>query len=223
MSSSASPQAVACPLANLEAGRKPGDNHIALGPHYRLYPACVYESQADRNTIGISEPDGSEKVNYAYYPVISDQHPFIVALNEGIETYGSIEAIPDAEFPTLDSFSVLIKSKKFRRIGDIPDDWPLHQDLHGLVINSINSLDGEEKNLLRDSFPSMRFDDLVIIEHDRKPASNTRSLGMMAGGFGITAFGLWLGKASILGGGRPPQTRRRSRSARKRPEPADEP
>jgi hypothetical protein len=176
--STAEPLAVE--LAEVEAGRAPENNHWKLGECVALYSSCVYEYEQSKYST--AEPDGETKINHCYYPVISKGHPFLSQLSALAAKHGSVEAIPESEVPALNNFAVLVKSRQFKQLGDIPADWDVAPATQGLVINRIASLDKKEAELLRQGFPGQNTDKLLLLEADRRPASILKSGGMMGGG-----------------------------------------
>ncbi|MCA9234065.1 MAG: hypothetical protein KDA44_01245 [Planctomycetales bacterium] len=178
-------------LAEVEAGTVPENNHWRLGEHVALYNACVYEYEEERG--GGGDPGPGAKVNYCYYPVLSYDHPVMVQLAKLTQENGDIDNVPDAELPSLEDFAVLVKSKKFKTVGAIPNDWGSVDSLQGLVINTIGSLGSEEAEMFRESFPGLDTDKLVILEEGRTPASGLKSGGMIGGGLLVAiAGGLWM-------------------------------
>lgn len=179
-------------LANLEQGIAPDNNYLELGRHWRLYSAIVYQYKRPKNAS--QEPKPDYRVTYAYYPIISDDHPFFNRLRELSAKYKGIKTIPNNEFPTLDEFAVLVKSNEFRTVGAIPDDWQEKEAIQGLVVNRITSLDEDEQRLIRENFPNLDFSKILILEEGREPASNRYSLGMMCGGLLglLLGGGLWI-------------------------------
>src|SRR5262245_59363750 len=87
-------------LADLEKGSPLTNNYVEIGKHWRLYPATVYSYKKPKSDSS-DEPKPDYQVNYAYYPIISDEHHFLNRLRELIQKYGRIEVIPDNEFPSL--------------------------------------------------------------------------------------------------------------------------
>jgi len=67
-------------------------------------------------------------------------------------------------------------------LGDIPNDWDVVPTTQGLVINRIASLDKKEADLLKNGFPGLNTDKLLLLEFDRRPASIVKIGGMMVGG-----------------------------------------
>lgn len=63
--------------------------------------------------------------------------------------------------------------------------------LDGMVINDIDSLKGEEKRLLEDSFPGADFSKVWIFEEGREPASPAKYLAMLGGGLALILAGLF--------------------------------
>ena len=138
------------------------------------------------------EPKDTTKVTKTYYPIISETHPFLMKLAVLAEQFGGEEKIPDELWPAFDQFTVLVKTDRFKTIGSIPDNWGDDANIEGLVINRIEGLSGEEANLLRQSFPQLDMDKVLILEEGRKPSPVTTSLGMMGGGVLLSGLGVFL-------------------------------
>ena len=179
-------------LAEVEASGAPENPHIEIGPHWAVYGGSVYEYRQGRFETG--DPEGSTKVTHTYYPIVSDSHPFIQALAEVEDRYGTLADVPDEELPELrGGIAVVVKTRAFGTIDEIPDGFAREESIRGLVINRISSLDSEERRLLTESFPDLDVDQLAILEQNREPASPQRSLGMMGGGVLLSLAGLgWL-------------------------------
>jgi len=110
-----------------------------------------------------------------------------------ITKYGGPSNIPDAEYPEVDTFRVLVKTKRFKTESSIPNGISSDDSLKGLVINLIRSMDAEEKKLIKQSFPKVNIDDVIILEDGREPASMMVSLGMIGGGILLALAGLaWM-------------------------------
>lgn len=169
----AEPQSVS--LVDLEAGTVPDNAHLSIGEHIALYGAAVYEYEQREGETG--EPGPNAKVNHCYYPIFSTDHPLFAV---------------EEETANDDNFAVLVKTKVFTTIGAIPDDFSTVDSVRGLVINRISSLDEEETNLVKQSFPGANMDKVLILEQNREPASFAKSGGMMGGGGLLALVGLGL-------------------------------
>lgn len=175
-------------LAELEGGAVPDNSHLVIGPHWRIYGGSIYEYEQDVWETG--EPDDSATVNYTYYPIISYEHPYILKLISLEEEYGDLEQVPDSVWPNdIGDIAVLIKTRKFRTIGAIPDDWLDAEEIQGLVINQIESLGAEERSLIRESFPSARLDKVLLLEEGRKPSSSGSAFAQLGGGAVLMILG----------------------------------
>jgi hypothetical protein len=175
VSSGATAEAETVSLVDLEAGEVPENAHLAIGEHIALYGAAVYEyEQRDGET---GEPGPNAKVNHCYFPIFSTEHPLFAVEEETADD---------------DNFAVLVKTNAFSTIGAIPDDFSTVASVKGLVINRIESLDEEETNLVKQSFPDADLDNVLIIEQNREPASVAKSGGMMGGGALLSLVGLGL-------------------------------
>lgn len=195
VSSGTTAEPIEVDLAEVEAGQQIDNSHWRLGPHLALYGGCVYECKVSKHATG--EPGPDARCNYCYYPVISYQHDYIQKLAALQEQYGSLDAAPDNEFPTLNDIKVIVKTKQFKTLGDIPEGMSEADALQGLVINRITSLDDEEVELFHDGFPGMNVDELVLLEADRNPSSLALSGLMILGGAVLALAGLaWMVRGS---------------------------
>ncbi len=170
-------------LARLEAGEQVENNHILVGEHAAVYGATVYAYKDD--SLNARTP-----LEYVYYPIFSPEVPSIVIYGELKEQYGSWDNIPDGERPLIGNFAVLVKTRRFKTFGAIPNDLIRKESsVKGLVINRIKKLGAEESRLLKQSFPMINIEKVLILDQDRRPASFLRSWGFMI-----------LGAILILGG-----------------------
>ena len=167
LSGDASVEPVEVSLADLEAGEPLPDAHIKIGLHHRMYAISVYEHEDD----GSGRLRSDTTVYWTYYPIISHDHPYIRSLVELEEEYGSLDKIPDREWPPLGEVAVVVKSELFSTYGEIPRERRYTEAIEGMVINEIESLGEEEKKLLSDGFPKMDFDKILILEEYRRPIS----------------------------------------------------
>jgi len=186
-------------LADLEAGKPLPDNHTKIGRHHRIYGSSVYEYETDDG----SQPRPSSPVNWTYYPILSDKHPSIMKMRELEKKYGSWKKVPEAERPRVKDFAVIVKTEDFKTIKDIPGGRKYNKSISGLVINEIESLGDDEKDLIRAEFPKIEFEKVFILEEYRKPTSVPLSIGLMIGGGVLIVLPLLLILRSRLRGGLP--------------------
>ena len=177
-------------LADLEKSTQLENNFVRIGKHWSLYPATIYEYETDSHVT--RNPPSNSKVNHAYYPIISNSHPIFFKIQQLFVRYGNEANIPDDQWPDINQFTVLVKTNKFKTIGSIPDDWVESDLVQGLVINRIENLDSEEKNLIRQNFPQIDLEQVLIVEQDREPSSRSKSWGMMGGGGILILLGVFL-------------------------------
>jgi hypothetical protein len=181
---------VAVSLANLEKGVPPPNNHVSLDRHLRLYNTCVYQYTKPKNeTRG---PGPSTALNHTYYPVISEAHPFMARLAELEKRYGSLDSIPDQDWPKVDQFAVLIKTTTFHTLGAIPKEATICNSMAGMFINRIEQLTGEERRLLAGAYPGLDLSRVLILEENRRPGTRLKYLGFLGGGAGLVLVGAYL-------------------------------
>ncbi|MBN2534860.1 MAG: hypothetical protein JXB88_18410 [Spirochaetales bacterium] len=186
--SDSTPEPQEIDLTVLENDRSLQTNHVRIGPHYALYPACIFEYETEESYS--KDYTDSTSVNYVYYPIISQTHPFFIQLAALEAEYGDVDAIPDSLWPEIEDFSVLVKTTDFITVGSIPETWTYEEGVQGIVINKIKSLDHEEEELLKESFPAADLDNVLILDKGRKPGSLLSPLLMTGGGTALILFGL---------------------------------
>lgn len=169
MGTSTEPEQVS--LKALEQGEELKNNHVLITEHIAAYPGAVYEHY-----------EGTGKVNHAHYPIISDDHKFFDELNQLAEKYNGLDSAPDSEFPGIDDFKVLVKTREFKTIDSIPRQLTDETSVQGLVVNLVGGLDSDEKKYFKQAYPKLDLDNVLIVEKGRKPASPFKSLGMIGGG-----------------------------------------
>ncbi|MEQ8791039.1 MAG: hypothetical protein RIC55_32555 [Pirellulaceae bacterium] len=186
LNSGSSSEAVVVDLAKLESGEPLGDNHVKFGEHLALYPECIY-SYSTSSEYEAETP--STKVDYCYYPVISKSHPSHDDISAFRSKFGELSEVSLAEYPSLEPFALLVKTRRFRTVGDLPFDFATEPHLQGMVVNQVTSLANDERELLKESFPSMDFEKVVILEDGRAPSA-LKSYGMTFGGVLLTLVGI---------------------------------
>ncbi len=178
-------------IVKLEYGIDLPNNHIEVGEHAAIYDALIYEYEER-----FSDPTGDDpgtKVNFVYYPIVSQSHP----LAEKLEAMSkrNPDSISDAEYEALgkEKFKVLVRSGRYKKVGELPKGGVQRLDkVKGMVVNQISSVGWEEQRLLRQAFPEINFKDILILQEGRKPAGPITSFGMMGGGGALMLVGVGL-------------------------------
>lgn len=180
-------------LAEIEAGLIPDNTHLEIAPHWRMYQAIVFRYEVE---LWEDENDVTEetKLRYAYYPVLSTSHPQMRQLANLKKLYGDLDQVPEAMRPTLDDFAVLVKTTRYKTVGSLPEDsWVEGGPMRGLIINRIYELKDDEVELIRQSFPSVALERLLVFEEGRAPSDARKAFAMMGGGAGVGLMGIgWL-------------------------------
>lgn len=185
VSSGTQSEPLAVDLAKLEAGETPASNYVRVGEHWALYPISVYgyrKGKYDTN----KQPTSTTSITHCYYPLISKSHSFAAVIPKVIQ--GNF----DGPAPDFSTFRVLVKTERFGTLGSIPKNPALRNSVDGLFINRISSLDKEEAKLLKQEFPRLDLDKVLILEEDRKPTSMAAGMGMMFGAIALAGGGVGL-------------------------------
>ena len=138
--------------------------------HWKVFEDVVYEYEQGEYEYG--EPDVNAKVNYLYYPIVSTTS----RKSQGVSMHG---------------FSDLVRTTRYKTIEAIPvKDMELGKTIQGLVTNEVQSLHSEERKLLRETFSTVDFDSVLLLQEGRKPVSPAGYMGTMGGGVIAVLLGL---------------------------------
>ena len=164
------PQAITC--ADLR-DKGPGDNaHIRLQDFLLCSFAYVYEERS---------PGNWSKVWVPAVPIGGAYHQQLLTK---IDAQGNL--VGDLPMPT--NVKVIVKSSDVTNVTEL-QQLADQETLQGMVVNLVDSLGGEEKKLLHESYPSVNFDDCYIVEIGRTPASAGKLMGFAGGGLALLTAG----------------------------------
>ena len=179
-------------LAALEKGAALTNPHVKFGEHICIFnKSLVYSYEKDLENQKSATP--ASEVNHAYYPIVSTSHKFSKEYLAMMAKYGSIGKTPEKERPNLpNTFTVLVKTRAYKTVGDLPDGVAKHANVQGLVINEIEGLDSDERRLIRGRFPKLDLDKVLILERGREPSSPTMAIAFIGAGGAIIVLGIGL-------------------------------
>lgn len=203
----ATPEAV--PVKTLEDGYRPGTDYLTLGRHLALVQAGVFAYNRGKHDPPITDAEKASPttpITAFYYPVFSLQHPLAQGQDEKTAAW----------------YKVLVKTHRYKTLGEVFADFGAHKNaidvasLTGVVINDIDPLTDDEVKLLRDGFPMLSPEAVLVVEEGREPMSRGLALlQLVAGMFMLgTPLGLFIAKrtgakasvAAPLGAAPPPYT-----------------
>ena len=168
----------ACTLAELASGEVI-NAHVLVSDFYPT-GGWVYEENKSGDYAKI------------WAAVFGNDHPAMVELDAAVEADDMEEV--ERLLGTLESrisgrdLKVLIKSTECRTEGQV-EDLLNRETLRGVVINDMEGLDGDTARLLREAYPGMDVDEVLILEADRDPPTMLGAIGMMLGGVGLAGGG----------------------------------
>jgi hypothetical protein len=188
-------------LAKLENGETPANPHVRIGPHVACYGNTLFQYRTEKRR-GKRKVEATTTLTHCFYPIVSAAHPSIQKLNEAVEKYGGVDKVPeDVELPAIDHFAVIVKTGRFKKFSDIPSvPQRREEQLQGLVINTLRPLKSDEKNLIKEDFPDLDFNKVLVVEDGRKPSSWAWCATFQYGGLGLIGLGLVLGLVFIVRG-----------------------
>ncbi len=177
-------------MAELEKGGYSGSNHVAIRDFLYLYDALIYEAQVESANDEVSR---DTMVTEAYIPIVSSESKFVVDVEK---YFAAAEKDPDnienLPLPKLENYTVVVKTKRFERFGDLPQGLQAAESpVKGIFINKISSLNPEEKKLLAEGCPGIDLDSVLILEEGRSPSSSGAAWAALVGGVVIALLSLW--------------------------------
>jgi hypothetical protein len=162
-------------VKTLEDGYRPGTDYLSLGRHLALVQSGVFAYTRGKHEPAIADPDKmspSTPITAFYYPVFSLQHPLAQGQDEKTASWYKI-VIKTHRYKTLGE--VLVGARGRKLAIDVPS-------LTGVVINDIEPLTDDEVKLLRDGFPMLSPEAVLVVEEGREPMSRGLALlQLMAG------------------------------------------
>jgi hypothetical protein len=114
-------------------------------------------------------------VKYAIYAIVSESF---------------VRQMIEAPALELDRVAVLVKTRRFKSVAELPKQPGVETVVQGLAINQIHSLSDQEANLVRQVVPGIDLEKVVILEEGRRPKSQLQSLSIAAGGALFLLLGL---------------------------------
>lgn len=183
LAANATMEPISVDLAKLESGEKLPGNHVKIGAHYAYY---------DNMVLVVETKNGFSTLQHVYYPIISPEHPDAKKLQEVVKENGGVLAKVDPSLlPDLSHFVVIVKSKRFKNEADAQKQDAVVEvnAVQGMVINDIDSLDSDEKKIIKEKIPSINFDKVLILEANRKPSSMNFALALLFGGICLFSVG----------------------------------
>jgi hypothetical protein len=152
---------VSVSLGDLDRGADLPDRHVTLGRHFALYDESVARFVAPEVP---EEPGHDERIKALYYPIVSPGYRAEAA-----------------------DFRVLVMTSRFATLGDVPSGTLDEPGLTGLVSGRTKPLRKPIPRLLRESFPGLDLDRVLLLVQDRHPIDRRLSALMLLGGMLLLA------------------------------------
>jgi hypothetical protein len=153
----------------------PGDNaHVVMKDFILCGNAFVYQAKK-----------GGGAWKNVWVPAVPMGGEYHKKLVEMLKPDGTL----NGSLPTPTDIRLIVKSSKVsneQEMGSLADQ----DTLQGVIVNKIESLGGEQKKILKESYPSINFDNVLILEHARSPATAGKSFGFIGGGALLSCMGV---------------------------------
>ncbi len=171
-------------LSRLAPGHQLAGSYIQLDRHVRLFPLVVYAAEESLR----NNPDG--RLLYAYYPVVSTTDPYLLELDRLQDQFGTLANVPPKMlFGGTPAFLLLVRTKRFVRLADLPQRRLTYQSLRGQV--RAGSLHEAEKQMVQQSYPKLDLQRVLVLEENTAPPDTTaRALALAIGGVLLLLLGI---------------------------------
>ncbi len=179
------PQTITCAQLG-ENG--PGDNvHIVMSDFILLEQSYIYAERYGSWT-------------EVWIPAVPLDGAYHAEVRARIEKDGD-----NATMPPVKDLRVLVKLADAKDEADVATAGQ-KETLQGMVINDVDSLESDERKLLKESYPGIDFDNCWILETGREPGGLGKIILMILGGLVLSLgmIGWWLAGRSR--GGAPAET-----------------
>jgi hypothetical protein len=176
-------------LDDIESGSPIYNHNVVLGPHFLLFDLAVFRYHGG---IGGEEPGPDVRVDETYVPAVSESHPFIEHLRALETRYGSLAAVPESvPFPEVGSYALIVRTKSFRTVGAIPRGIVHRGETSGLIVNRIDPLTSDERELLVEANPDVDIESVLILDVGRKLRPPGVSYAFIAGGSALCLLAVY--------------------------------
>lgn len=177
---------VSMSLAALEDGEELSNYHVVLDDHLALYPAAGFEYFTHKSKKEEARPPEHQGTSSVFYPIISLDHPDADATVRALGRAARNGHPVELDIP----ISVIVETLKFDKIGEIPSEVHEVENVQGLFVQSVGSLEEHKVNALRQSFPSLDMNRVLLLREGKKP----RGMGV------LILIALGLGLVLLIGG-----------------------
>lgn len=155
-------------LPNLEAGKPVPNLHLQIGGHYPIYSSSL--GRYKKNVLDLRDVDENTPMDWVYYPIVSDSHPYIREWRKLQKKFGD-QPIPPELTPRLKQFTVLVRSFNYDKLADLPPDDDYAESIRGMVVNDLYPLDPSIKDLVQQSFPDLDMSKVILFDFEREPTT----------------------------------------------------
>ena len=162
-------------LKDIEAKGEAPENWLTLSADLAVYDSIVYSYMG-------KEGDPEASIMYAYYPLLPIDHPYFLNIIKMSDKYEEGDEIAPEDIPVLENFTVLVKTEKWKKYKDMPQGIRSDLTIKGMIVNDLDPIKSDEVDLLKQSFPKLDLDKVLILEEGRTPGTITTPLLMIGGG-----------------------------------------
>ena len=172
-------------LKSLEQYDLPPDAHVRFGKHVRLFDYAVISFEDPKRGMRGTQPPPDAKVLHCYIPVLSAEYA------EAIKQAKKKSRLTGRPV-TMDQLAVVIKSREYRRFGEIPVRRRTDKSLQGMLVTNVENLPAEEREEIRKIFRSKFLDRVWVLEEGTAPPKNFYPQMILALGACLCVYGLVL-------------------------------
>ena len=174
---------VAVSIEDVVEGNFPEDTYVRVTGGIAVYRYAYLQKQGEK-----------DKVEVICYPLYAKNDEVLDKIATALSTYPSAEAIPVNWYKQNLHCQVLVKTKKYGRLSEIPTEAD-QVAVVGSIRKGATNLHSELKKPLKGDFHNVDLEKTILIEEGRRPDLPIRIWGIIAGVALIFVSIIWVAVA----------------------------
>jgi len=170
-------------IEDVVEGNFPEDTYVRVTGGIAVYRYAYLQKQGEK-----------DKVEVICYPLYSENDEVLDKIATALSTYPSAEAIPINWYKQNLHCQVLVRTKKYGRLSEIPTEAD-QVAVVGSIRKGATSLHRELKRPLVEDFRAVNLEKTILIEEGHRPGSPIRIWGILAGVALIFVSIIWVAVA----------------------------
>ena len=141
----------------LQRGDEAEQPFVRIGSHVALYDHAVGWG-----------PEIGDRLDWAVYPIVSADHPYLEAWRELERRYADLDDVPDDEVPVLAGAHLFVRTERWRTVDAMLPGFEQVESVEGLLFD-YSGCSRDERSVLREIQSELDKSRLRLLEEGRRP------------------------------------------------------